>query len=204
MKRLALALLSLLFLTTISLPILASVGVGVGTGTITVDETLRPGESYTLPEILVFNTGDVASEYGMSIEWGERDGRANPPKEWFSFTPETFFLEPGESQSVQTRMVLPLKDVIPDEYFAFVVAQPITESQEGVTSIGVAAGSKLYFTVGAANLIQAIYYKVKDIFLQFHPYSTILLSLTVLVTLFLIFKKKFKIEVVKKDSSKEE
>lgn len=198
MKKYLLLLLLLPILFVCTNKAQAAVGVGVGTGKIIVDEVLRPGVTYELPEVLVFNTGDVASKYKVSIEWSDRESLAKPPKEWFSFKEETFYLEPGESKAAYTKITLPLNDVVPGDYYALVVAEPVTEIESGVTSVGVAAGSKLYFTVRAANLIQAIYYKVAGVFMKFMPWSAIILSLLVLILLFLKFRKNFKIEIVQK------
>ena len=185
-------------------PVFSAIGVGVGTGQIAIDETLRPGVTYNLPEVLVYNTGDVASEYAMSIEYSDREDKLKPDKDWFTFEPQVFSLEPGDSKSVQVKMTLPITDVSPGDYFAFITAQPVVEVEEGVTSVGVAAGTKLYFTIEAANVLQAIYFKTASLFLSYHPWSTIALSLVVIAVLVRILKKKFRFQIVAKKETTEE
>ena len=101
-------------------------------------------------------------------------------------------------------MTLPITDVSPGDYFAFITAQPVTEVEEGVTSVGVAAGTKLYFTIKAANVLQAIYFKIAGIFLSYHPWSTIALSLVVIAVLVRILRKRFRFQIVSRKEATEE
>jgi len=182
------------------LPLLSfgKIGVGVGTGKIQMDESLKPGSIYTIPPITVFNTGDEGSSYQINIE-----GKVNIPEmiakqEWFIFEPEKFYLEPGQSQLVQIQIILPVRGVRPGDYFAFLSASPIQELEEGKTSIGVAAATKLYFTVIPANIFQGMYYRFLSLYTQYHPWSTIILVMVLLLIFITVFKKKFKIQIAKK------
>lgn len=143
------------------LPIIvrAGVGVGVGLGKIRVEQPLKPGMIYKVAELPVLNTGDEAGVYELSITYHRDQPELYPPAKWFVFAPQRFSLEPGGVQFVDIKISLPLKGVKPGDYFGYLEAHPVVEDVAGVTSIGVAAATKLWFTVAPANLWQAIYYR---------------------------------------------
>lgn len=182
------------------LPVLvfAKIGVGVGTRTIQVDESLKPGLIYTLPSVTVFNTGDEPSKYSIAIEYRENVPELRPKKEWFSFEPTEFYLEPGKAQMVQIKLSLPIKNVRPGDYFAFLSAYPIQEQEKGVTSIGIAAAAKLYFTVAPANVFQGIYYRFISLYSRYHPWDTIILAIVFVAIVLKFLGKRFKIQITKK------
>ena len=130
---------------TLPLMILGRVGVGVGTGKIQMDEPLRPGSIYEIPSVVVRNTGDEPSNYQIAVEGKMDVVEMIPDSKWINFEPKKFYLEPGESELVQVKIILPVKGVKPGDYFAFLSASPIQELEQGMTSIGVAAATKLYF-----------------------------------------------------------
>ncbi len=187
------------------LPILAfaRIGVGVGTGKIVVDQPLKPGLIYTLPSLSVLNTGDEPGEYEASIEYHEgqetRDDMGlKPAKEWFSFEPANFHLEPGQSQQVQIKLSLPIKGVKPGTYFAYLEGHPVQKDVTGQTRIGVAAAAKLYFTVAPANIFQGIYYRFISLYSRYHPWDTIVLVFILLAIAFRFVSKRFKFQIAKK------
>lgn len=199
MKRFVGVLLTLLLFFVAS-PTFASVGVGVGTGKIILDEELKPGLSYTLPSLTVYNTGDEASEYYVSTEFSQKEGKLEPNLEWFTFTPSSFFLKPDESQIVTVELRIPMKGAMPGEYFAFLTAQPKNKEAQGSASVGVAAACKLYFTVITANIFQTIYYVALDLFSRYKPWSIIIPVGIILFVLWKIFRKRFKIQVTKNNN----
>ncbi len=198
------------------------VGVGVGTGKMEVDEELLPGRGYNLPPLVVFNTGDVSSFYEIVVEYSDRETGLRPDKDWFTFTPQTFFLEPGGQQTVSIRLTMPLRGTQPEDYFALIVAQPTDEvsdeqqtdddtedesaedegSPRAGATVGVAAGSRLYFTVAPANFFQALYYRLSDIYDENKPACSILIVIVILLILRSIFKRYFKIERKGKNTKK--
>jgi len=192
---LLLAIVIILVLPSLSF---GKIGVGVGTGKIQMDEPLKPGSIYTIPPITVFNTGDEASNYQIGVEGRTNIPEIIPNENWFVFEPEIFYLEPGQSQLVQPKIVLPIKGVKPGDYFAFLIASPVQDFKGGRTSIGVAAATKLYFTVVPANIFQAIYYRFLSLYARYHPWSTIILVITLLSIFITVFRKKFKIQIAKK------
>jgi len=177
---------------------LGSIGVGVGTGKIQVDQILKPGLIYTIPPLTVVNTGDEPVEYTVSIDYNSKQTELKPNKEWFSFDPLVFHLEPSVSQVVQIKLTLPVK-IAPGDYFAYVQGQPVQKvSTIGGTSIGVAAAAKLYFTVAPANIFQGIYYRFISLYSRYHPWDTIILAMVFVAVLIRFLSKKFKFQIAKK------
>jgi hypothetical protein len=182
----------------------ANVGVGVGLGSITVDEDLKQGMQYNLPTLTVLNTGDVAGKYTVDIAYHKDQEELLPPKEWFTFTPEIFQLEPGGSQNVEIKLTLPIDDIVPGDYFAYIEGKPVQNLETGETSIGIAAATKLYFTVEPSNIFEGIYYRVLAIYNEYRPYSTALLVFIAALILYLTFKKNFNLDLsVQKKTGKE-
>ena len=162
----------IIFFTVFALsasPVIAKLGVGVGIGKIVVEDILKPGQIYILPDLVVINTGDVASNYGVSTAFHEGQPELRPEGEWLSFTPKTFYLEPGEVKQVKIKLDLPLK-MEPGDFFAYLEAFPINEAEAGVTSVGIAAAAKLYFTVEPASMLDAIYYKLQSLWNVYDPW----------------------------------
>lgn len=190
MKKFTIAILFLLFLIFPFITF-AKIGVGVATGKIKVDQQLTPGLIYTLPPLTVLNTGDEPSDYGVTIQFKDKQPEMRPEKEWFSFEPSSFHLEPGAIQSVQIKLKLPIRGVKPGDYFAFLQAYPEAKVQEGKTSIGVAAAAKLYFTVRPANIFVGFYYRLKSLYQIYYPWSLIVVIIVMATLLIAIFRKFF-------------
>ena len=169
----------------------ATLGVGVGTGKIEFEESLKPGGLYNFPSLTVINTGDEASDYGVSVEYKGDQPKMSPPKEWFIFTPATFYLEPGQSQVVQVQANIPIK-TIPGDYFAYLEGHPVRKSSSnGGATIGIGAAAKLSFTIMPANLLQGIYYRLVFIIQKYTPWSYVILVVLGMSILLAIFKKFF-------------
>jgi len=151
--------LALLFFLVIPGTVYAKIGVGVGSGKIEVQDQLKPGMIYKLPSLSVMNTGDEATEYEVSVAYHEKQPELMPPNEWFSYSPNSFLLQPGEAKQVEVTLSLPLRTE-PGKYFAYLEAHPAKKSVSGNTTIGVAAAAKLYFTVVPANPLSGVYYKL--------------------------------------------
>ena len=154
---------------------LAKIGVGVGTGKIVVDQPMKPGLIYTLPPLVVLNTGDEASDYGVTIQHRENQEQMKPAKEWFSFEPSSFYLNPGESKVVQIKLTLPIKGARPGDYFAFLQAYPKQKAGVSGTSVNIAAAAKLYFTIVPSNFFAGIYYRIVSLLTLYSPWGYIVL-----------------------------
>ncbi|MGD9891340.1 MAG: NEW3 domain-containing protein [Dehalococcoidia bacterium] len=130
----------------------ADVGVAIDIGRITVDQTLSKGGSYQLPSIGVRNPGTEHSTYRMAVSSLQSQPEREPPSDWFTFSPESFALEPGAAQPVRVTLEIPT-DAEPGDYAALIQAQ-IAPSGEGA-QVGAAAASQLTFTVEPSTILEA-------------------------------------------------
>lgn len=180
---------------------LAKIGVGVGTGKIVLDEPLDPGTLYELPSITVLNTGDETGEYELDITYHEQQTQMRPDRSWMSYSPEKFDLAPGEVKEVSVRLALPVKTT-PGDYFAYLEARPVaTVSNEGGAVIGIAAASKLYFTVAPANIFQAIGYRIASYWRVFSPFPQIIVATLVILSLLKLASRFISLNVSLKPKS---
>jgi len=179
--------------TGLFLPIIlaAKMGVGVGTGKIEVNKPLKAGLIYNLPSFVVLNTGDEPSNYGVAIQHRENQAELKPDKDWFSFEPQNFYLGPGQTQVVNTKLTLPVKGAVPGDYFAFLQAFPVKEQTAGA-SVSVAAATKLYFKIEPANFFSGIYYRILSILTLYSPWSYIVLIVILIAAIGLLIKKYFR------------
>lgn len=203
MRKLTFALTILLSMFIFTQTAAAKIGVGVGTGKITVDEDLKPGQIYQIPSITVVNTGDEPLYYSLNTQYHHSQPELKPPANWFSFSPDEFYLEPGKTQVVEIRLDIPLKTE-PGDYFAYLEAFPLKKSETQTTTIGVAAASKLYFTISPANIFQAIYYKIISLWRIYYPWSLWIVVTITLIVLVLISRKYININIGLKGKSKTE
>ena len=155
----SLILASLFLVLSFSLAF-AKVGVGVGLGKVQIDEALSPGGIYNLPSLPVLNTGDEDMEYEVEVTYLSEQEEMQPAGEWFNFSPQRFPLTAGSSQAVDIVLTLPV-DARPGDYFAFLEAHPVARG-EGVT-IGVAAATKLNFTVKPKGVLGAAIERIRSL-----------------------------------------
>lgn len=172
----------------------AKIGVGVNTGKIKVEEKLKAGMIYKLPPITIINTGDEPADYETSVAYHQDQPELLPKQDWFIFTPQKFHLEPGKAQLVEIKINLPLR-IEPGNYFAYLEGHPLTTVQKGTTTLGVAAASKLYFTVVPANIFYGIYYKIVTFWNIYSPWPQRFLILVAIVVVGAFVKKFFNIQI---------
>ncbi|MBN1761732.1 MAG: hypothetical protein JW878_01460 [Methanomicrobia archaeon] len=176
-------------------PCSANVGVGVGTGKIAVEEPLMPGGTYKINPIVVLNTGDEAGNYAVDVTYLYGQAEQRPQEEWVGFNPKTFHLNPEETQTVAVTLTVPL-DAEPGDYFCFLEAHPVSEG-EGFR-IGVAAATKLYFSVKPANILSALAHKVSSFLRETAPVSYIIIIAILALVALLVLRKHISIEVRRK------
>ncbi len=181
--------LSVAFFLIVSVPAEARVGVGIGTGKIILDEPLRPGGQYDLPVVAILNTGDEIADYGMKIQYHMDQPEIRPDREWFSFSPASFRLETRDSRIVLVTISLPVRTP-PGDYFAYIEARPEQKSIIGGASVGVAAATKLYFTVEPANAFQGAYWYLASIMNAYAPWPMVV-SIVVVAAIALKFVGRF-------------
>lgn len=183
----------LIVFLVLPLMVFAKIGVGVATGKITVQEPFKPGGIYRVSPMTVLNTGDESSDYDIEVGYHFEQPQLRPSAEWFTFIPRPFHLEPGQSQSVEIKLTLPMKTT-PGDYFAYLAAKPIIEKKPG-TSIGVAASTQIYFTVVPANIWQGILYRVSSFFTNYAPWSWVVLGIVLAAIVIVLFKRFFAFQV---------
>ena len=168
---------------------LAQEGVGVNVGRIEVDEPIAPGGTYRLPSIGVINTGHDPGTYSLRITYLSGQPEMEPAKEWFRFSPDLFRLEPDEAHSVTVSIRLPLT-ARPGDYFAFIEAFPVRDVEEGGgVAIGIAAATRLSFTVEQSNAFNASALWVYHRFQDTSPFSYIGIGLAAAaLAAFLLFR----------------
>lgn len=201
-------LFAFVFLTlALSLPFnsYAKIGVGIGTGMIVVDDKLKSGTIYTLPSLTIANTGDVTSDYTVSVAYHTDQPELMPEKDWFKFSPSTFKLEPGETKVVDVKLNLPLRTE-PGSYFAYLEGSPIIIKEDGKSSVGIAAAAKLYFEIVPSNIFEAMYFKVISFFQVYAPWPQRVSIAIGVVAVALVLKKYLNIDVSfkKKDRKQDE
>jgi len=202
MKRITTGLVIAILAFLLPSFVFARLGVGIGTGKIVVEEKLRSGIIYNLPALTVVNTGDEDSDYAVSVAYHTDQSELKPMKDWFMFSPEVFTLKPGESQIVEVKLNLPLKTE-PGSYFAYLEGSPVISSEEGKSSVGIAAATKLYFDIVPSNIFEAIYYRVISFFKVYSPWPQyVSIGLGIILAGFLL-KKFLNIEISLKGKSKE-
>ena len=134
---------------------------------------MSPGGIYKLPSLPVLNTGDEKGDYEVEVTYLSEQPEFPPDSSWFTFTPKSFHLAPGASQLVEVSLTLPV-DVRPGNYFAFLEAHPVRKA-EGVT-IGIAAATKLNFTVKPAGVLGAAIERVRSLLENNAPTSYIVIG----------------------------
>ena len=185
---------SLITVLFFPLVVFAGVGVGVGTGKINIDQPLKPGGIYDLPSFSVLNTGDEPGDYEVEVTYHSQQTQLKPSQEWFSFSPQSFFLEPKESQVVAVKLSLPVK-ATPGDYLGYLEAHPVIKGGEGTTRVGIAAATKLYFTVVPANFWQAIIFRISSFWALYSPWTWIVLVVIVVGIVLVFFKKHFAFQI---------
>jgi len=165
----------------------AKVGVGMGAGEIRLTDPIKPGGIYELPSVRIFNTGDETTTYGMNIAYHQERLEKRPAKEWFSFNPATFTLEPGKSQDVSVTMLVPVKTE-PGDYFAFIESGPVPSNEPG-TSVGVAVATKLFFTADPANVFQAMQFRITSLVSAYAPWSWVAMGLFAILMFFIVVRR---------------
>lgn len=174
--------------------VFARIGVGIGSGEIRVDKNLKPGAIYELPSLPVRNTGDEPSYYSLGTAYHIERTELRIPKEWLTFSPDKFYLEPGKNQSVTIKLTLPVK-AQPGDYFCYVEAFPVAEAGSGGATIGIAVGAKLFFTVVPANLWQAIVFRISSFWKIYSPWTWVVLGMVLAAIFIVLIKKNFAFQI---------
>ncbi len=126
----------------------ASIGVGVQASPVRLGSMAHRGERYALP-LDVVNTGTEAEAVSMRVERLSRGpGRTVPPS-WIQFAGPAVQIAPGKAARVSLELVVPGR-AKPGEYLSDIVVSSSAAGQAGTAHLGVAAATKLEFSVSSA------------------------------------------------------
>lgn len=191
---LAIVLAGMVFLCLPAADIQAQTGVGIMPGIIRVDEPLLPGGRYNLPSLQVLNTGSEASDYGVELASMAEQEELQPPDDFIILSPTSFHLEPGANQVISLSLDIPVK-AKPGDYLAYIEAHPVATGGGGGMQIGVAAATKLYFTVKPANVFVAVANSIANFFARNSPGSYIVLGVIVLGLLLFFLRRRIRVDI---------
>jgi hypothetical protein len=198
MKRtfslLAVVLAGTLLLCLPAANVQAQSGVGIMPGIIRVDEPLLPGGRYDLPSLQVLNTGNESSDYGVELASMAEQVELQPPADFIILSPTSFHLEPGANQVVSLSLDIPVK-AKPGDYLAYIEAHPLATSGGGGMQIGIAAATKLYFTVKPANVFVGVANSIANFFSRTAPGSYIVLGIIVLGLAVFFLRRRIRIDI---------
>ncbi len=144
MKKLLLLFSLLLFLIPTTSMAVVNAGIHID------DEPLKPDDVYSVPAMQIFNTGDEAANFTMKVVDSDRieSSRLQPSAIWLTFDQQIFWLEPGESQIINSTLTIPSTNVESGEYVIILEAGEVVEEEivrkEVIT--------KVYFTVVAEQV----------------------------------------------------
>lgn len=125
-------------------PVMATTGVSIDVSRINVTEELAPGDAYQLPTFGARNPGTDPTSYTIAVSYIDDQEAHQPPVEWFTFSPESFTLEAGQSRAVSTSLEVP-PDAQAGQYSALIGPQIAAEGSGA--QVGAGAAARLSFTV---------------------------------------------------------
>jgi len=191
---LAVVLVGMLFLCLPAADIQAQSGVGIMPGIIRVDELLLPGGRYNLPSVQVVNTGSEASDYEVELAFMAEQEELQPSSDFIILSPTSFYLEAGSNQVISLSLDIPVR-AKPGDYLAYIEAHSVATGAEGGMQIGVAAATKLYFTVKPASLFVGVMNSIANFFTRTAPGSYIVLGIIVLGLAVFLLRRRIRVDI---------
>ena len=126
-----------------------SIGVGIQVGPVRLAGIAHAGQTYDLPPVYVVNTGTEPETVRLDVQRLSKGAGRDVPKSWFKPGQTDVHLDARQSATIPVQLVVPA-DAKPGPYFSDVVAHGSASIEAGAASLGVAAATKLQFTVGKA------------------------------------------------------
>jgi hypothetical protein len=148
-RRAALLALPLALSLTLAIPAVAaaSIGVGIQVGPVRLAQLAHAGQTYDLPPVYVVNTGTQKETVRLAVQrLSSGTGRA-VPRAWFRVTGQDVTLAAHQSARLPAQITVPA-DAKLGRYSSDVVVHGSASLSAGGASLGVAAATKLLFTVG--------------------------------------------------------
>lgn len=128
----------------------ASVGVGIQAGPVALSGAAHPGGSYALPPVYVVNTGSQDESLSVRIERLSAGSGRPVPASWVRVG-DPVKLSHSQSARIPLELIVP-PTARPGVYLSDVVVRGSASLSAGSAHLGVAAATKLQFTIapGAA------------------------------------------------------
>jgi hypothetical protein len=123
----------------------ASVGVGIQAGPVKLAGAAHPGGSYTLPAVLVVNTGTSPESVTLSIDRVSPGAGRSVPPSWVHAT-STITLSATQSARIPLQLVVP-PTAKPGRYFSDVLVKAGAPNPAGGATFDAGAATQLAFTV---------------------------------------------------------
>ena len=149
LKGPACALFTLVVLMALPASAGASIGVGVQGAPVRLTTAAHPGTSYPLPPVYVVNTGTEAETISIKVDRLSPGAGRSVPASWIRTVGPPARLEPHGSARIALELVVP-SGALSGAYLSDIVADGSTALAVGTTNFGVAAATKLEFTVSPA------------------------------------------------------
>jgi hypothetical protein len=128
----------------------ASIGVGVQSVPVRLASVAQPGDSYSFAPVYIVNTGTQDESISMRVQrFSHGPGRTVPPS-WIHFSGNGMRLAARSSARVPLELVVPA-GAEPGKYLSDVVVAGTAGIVVGKANLGVAAATKLEFTVGRGS-----------------------------------------------------
>ena len=128
----------------------ASIGVSVQGAPVRLRAVAQPGSSYALPPVYVVSTGTQDESISMHIQRLSHGPGRTVPSSWIQFTDNGMQLPTHKSARIPLELVVPA-DAAPGKYLSDVVVVGSAAISVGKTNLGVAAATKLEFSVGQGS-----------------------------------------------------
>jgi len=124
----------------------ASIGIGIQMGPVRLPDVAHPGGSYWLPDVLVVNTGTQDEAVAIDVQRVSPGQGLTVPPSWVRQGGGPVTLAHDQSARIPLRLVVP-SSAKPGTYFSDVIAKGSTGLAAGSANLGVAAATKLEFTI---------------------------------------------------------
>jgi hypothetical protein len=128
----------------------ASVGVGVQAGPVRLGNAAHPGGDYALTPVYVVNTGTQAEFISVRVERLSPGSGRRVPSSWIHATGPRVQLSPRQAARIPLELTIPA-GAKPGQYLSDVVVAGSTAVSVGMANLGVAAATKLEFSVAPGS-----------------------------------------------------
>lgn len=155
--------------------IFAQAAAGINLREIRLSQTLFPGDKVNLPDIAVVNTGEEKSSYNLIVKPHPEQTDLAIINRWINFNPQSFTLEPGETQKIETSLQIPLNSKA-GRYFSYLEAIPQNSNASAAT--------RLYFTISKPTIKAFAIKAINNI------YSLVFVALILIAAILIISKNK--------------